>query len=42
MSDDNETDGIVAYKAFDKDFKCRGMQYAVGQTFTHAGAVVPC
>lgn len=33
---------VVAYKGFDKDFRCRGMQYAIGQTFTHDGPVEAC
>lgn len=30
---------ILAYKSFDKDFKCRGYQYSVGEWFKHDGAV---
>ena len=28
---------IVAYKGLDKDFRCRGFQYEVGQTYEAAG-----
>ena len=34
--------GIEAFKGFDRDWKCRGMQYAVGQTFEHEGSVAAC
>jgi hypothetical protein len=30
------------FKGFDKDMKCRGMQYAVGETATHKGTLSLC
>ena len=33
---------ITAYKAFGADWTCRGMQYAVGQTYTHNGPLKMC
>ena len=33
---------ILAYKAFNKDMKCRGFQYKEGETYKHDGRVVPC
>jgi len=33
---------VIAYKAFNSDWTCRGYQYAVGETFKHEGEVEIC
>ena len=33
---------IAAYKAFDKDWKCRDFQYEIGKTYEMEGPIVPC
>ena len=38
----NGSTSIMAYKAFNADWTCRGFQYAVGQTYTHEGKVDIC
>ena len=33
---------IVAFKGLDKDFACKGFQFAVGKTYKHDGKVEIC
>jgi len=33
---------VVAYKGFNKDWKCLDFQYAVGNTYEHKGSVAAC
>ena len=35
-------EAVVAFKGFDQNLRCRGYQYAIGQTFIHEGNVVRC
>ena len=34
--------GMVGYKAFDQNWKCRNMQYEVGKSYEHTGQVKLC
>ena len=39
---DDGTSPITAYKGFDKNWKCRGYQYTVGETHVHDGKTEAC
>jgi hypothetical protein len=36
----NET--VISYKGFDQNFRCRGFQYEVGETYEFPGLIVAC
>jgi hypothetical protein len=33
---------MKAYKAFEKDWTCKGFQYEIGKTYTHGGPIKLC
>ena len=37
-----QEESIIAYKGFDAAWKCRGMQYKLGETFEYTGIVKAC
>ena len=41
MSDDNQAP-VVSIKGFDQNFRCRGFQFEVGQTYSVGGKVKAC
>ncbi|MBT3042228.1 MAG: hypothetical protein KME67_05140 [Candidatus Thiodiazotropha sp. (ex Codakia orbicularis)] len=42
MTDEKKQAPVIAYKGFDKDMKCRGFQYEIGETYTYEGSVEAC
>ena len=42
MSDTKTPETVIAFKGFNKNMQCRGFQFAIGETFEHAGPVVAC
>jgi hypothetical protein len=37
-----QQEAITSFKGFDENWKCRGFQYKLGETFTHDGDVQAC
>src|SRR3990167_6121007 len=42
MASKKPTKPITAYKAFDKDFSCKGFKFEIGKTYKHNGPIVIC
>jgi len=41
-NEEDKINSIIAYKGFDNNLRCRGMQYEVGHIFKHDGSVEAC